>query len=323
MKKLFILTTAIILAVICKAQVIGDVNVLDRDVANIQYTPIITTDEYSYQRFSSKLGGPPISFKKNTIFVAGGFDLHSFNYSDKTLLPNTSPFEKIFNINVSVLANHKFNDKWSFNILALPHLLSNSQNGVNSSDLNINGMVFLEYTYIRKKSGYFKFGFGPGYQTLYGNTKISPIVFVKGRFNEHISLVAGMPNTYVKFDFNDKHSLKGLVDINDFSTNLNNYFLADSVNTPALEVKKAVFTVVSIGMEYNYWIKPPIGFMIRISHDIWSEYELRNNDNENVHALNSSFNRPFISIGLKFNPIRHIQNSLNPNDAGKKLPVKE
>ncbi len=301
-----------LLAMLCQyatAQVTGEVNVLDRDVFYLHYTPENEiSDNISYQKWSTKLSLPPIRFNKLSIFNTIGLDVHNFNYNGNTLIPNTDEIDRFYNINYSLFMNYKFSDKWSLNTLISPFVLSNLKGSLSEDDFKFNGNVFLERTFFRKKGGYIQLALGIGYMTLNGSAQVTPISQIKARFNESWSLVFGLPNTYVKWDINKKHSIKVLGDLNDFSANLSgtNTFLSN------IGADKAVFTTASAGLEYNYWLTPSLGIMLKGTYPIWGDYEIRDTDNNAVIKVDTSFNQPFIGVGVKFNPIRSLQNSLNP-----------
>ncbi|MEL6918469.1 MAG: DUF6268 family outer membrane beta-barrel protein [Bacteroidota bacterium] len=291
------------------AQVTGEVNVLDRDIFYIQYTPETgISDDINYQKWSSKLGLPPIRSGKLSIFNTLGLDVHAFDYGTSNLITDTGELEGFYNVNYSLFIHHKFSDKWSLNALATPFLLSNFEGDFSEDDFDFNGNIFLERTFFRKKGGYIKLGLGVGYMTLNGTKQVTPISQLKARFNEKLSIVLGIPNTYVKWDFHKRHSLKILGDLNDFSANLSgdNTFLNNS------EEEKIVFTTVAAGLEYNLWVTPSVGIMVKGTYPIWGEYEIRDSDDASLFGFDASFDRPFIGVGLKFNPIRSLQNSLNP-----------
>jgi hypothetical protein len=290
------------------AQVTGELNVLDRDAFYLQYTPDIATDDFTYKRISGKLSIPPIRLKKLSLFTTIGLDIHQFDYKDNNQFKDATALDKFYNVNLSLFANYKFSDKWSLNILAAPYIASNLEENLTSDDYNFNGLAYLERTFYFKKGGYIQLDVGAGYLTLNGTTTVNPVIQAKARFNENWSAVLGIPNTYVKWDINKKHSLKVLGEINDFSANLNGTNSFGTVNS----VDRAVFTSISSGVEYNYWITSSIGIMLKATQSVWDNYELRNTNNESIYEFNTSFDHPFIGLGIKFNPIRSLQNSLNP-----------
>ncbi len=290
------------------AQVIGEVNVLDRDVFYLQYTPENeVSDNIKYQKWNTKLSIPPIRLHKLSIYNTLGLDVHEFNYSGDNLLTNTEEIELFYNINYSLFMNYKFSDKWSLNALVAPFVLSNFDGDFSKDDFDFNGNIYVERTFFRKKGGYFQVALGFGRLTLNGNTQTTPISQIKARLNKKWSFVVGLPNTYVKWDMNKKHSLKALGDINDFSANLSR----GNAFSDNAEADKAVFTTVSAGLEYNFWITSSLGIMLKGTYPVWGDYEIRDSDNESFD-FGVSFNQPFIGIGIKFNPIRNLQNSINP-----------
>lgn len=312
MKKYIIVFLMAFLCQYTTAQVIGEVNVLDRDLFYLQYTPPnVISNDFSYQKWSTKLNIPPIRLNKLSIFNTIGLDLHRFDYnnSNKRDLRNSSDkIDLFYNINYSLFMNYRFSKKWSLNGLVASFISSNLEGKFSTDDLNFNGYIYLEHTFFRKKGGYWQLALGVAQMTLNGNTQFTPIAHIKARLNKKWSFVIGLPNTYIKWDIHEKHSIKALMDLNDFSANLSeaNPFLGH------LKSDKAVFTLVAVGLEYNYWIKPYLGIMFRTTQIIWSDYEIRDHEGRSSFNFDTSFKQPFISIGIKFNPIRNLQNSLNP-----------
>ncbi len=303
MKKYIILIIAIGIYLNSYTQIIGEVNVLDRDVFYLDYTiPTSIDNDISYQKWSTKFGIPPIRFKKLIIVNGFGFDLHKFNYENNY----TASLDNFYNINYSLIAMYKFSGKWAVIASVSPILLSNLESNLSSDDFLLNGRIVAERTFLRKNRGYFRVALGLGYLTLNGTTQFKPIASIKSRLNEKWSFVLGIPNTYVKYDINKKHTLKALLDLNDFSANLNNMTITNEVYS------KAVFTVASVGLEYNYWFKEPFGIMLRVTQAVYDSYELRNNDNNGIYDFNINPEQPFITVGIKFNPIREIQQKLKP-----------
>jgi len=291
------------------AQVTGELNVLDRDVAYIQYTPpIAATDDFDYQRLSTRLNLPPMMGEKLSVFPALGLDVHNFSYKDDAVDRAFSELDQFYNINLSIFSQYKFSDKWSLNGLMSPFLLSNFAGGLSSDDFDFNGYIFAEKTFMRKKGGYLMLDFGVGYLTLNGTTTVNPIINLKGRLNEEWSFVLGLPNTYVKWDLHSKHSLKVLGEINDFSANLS----SSNEFAGLTDVDRAVFTTISAGLEYNFWATPTLGIMLRAVQPVFSDYELRDSNEDAIQGFEADFDLPMISFGVKFNPIRALQNDLKP-----------
>ncbi|WP_130736239.1 DUF6268 family outer membrane beta-barrel protein [Flavobacterium sp. J27] len=291
------------------AQVNGEVNVLDRDIFYIQYIPKTEiSNDVNYQKISSKLNFPLFKSERLSVFNTIGLDIHNFNFTNNTLVTNLAEMDWFYNSNISLFTNYTLSRTWSLNSLLSLFYISNFENQIALKDIKWNGNIFAEHTFYRKKEGYFQLGFGVGYMTLNGTTQINPIVQLKSRLNEQWSFVLGMPNTYLKWDFHQKHSLKILGDLNDFYANLNQPVLLSSKNIR----QRVVFTTVSAGLDYNYWLKPSIGISMKAVYPIFGDYEIRDYNNNTLYDYDASFDKPFFSIGIKFNPIRNLQNDLKP-----------
>ncbi|MEO1484410.1 MAG: DUF6268 family outer membrane beta-barrel protein [Bacteroidota bacterium] len=289
------------------AQVTGEVNVMDNDFFYIQY---LQQNEFlegvKYQKGTARFSFPMLRREKFSVFSSLGFDSHDFNFEDTQTLGSTNDLERFYNANISTVLQYKLSDKWSINAVLSPFLISNFEGGISSDNFNFNGNAFVERTFIRKNGGYYLLGFGIGYMTLNGTTQVTPITQLKARLNEKWSFVLGLPNAYLKWDFHEKNSLKLLGDLNDFTAKLN----TDSglLNDGATE--ELVFTTISGGIEYNFWFTDSFGLMVKGTYPVWGNYELRDGDGNMTVDFDADFNQPFFSLGIKFNPIRKLQNSL-------------
>ncbi|WP_435263666.1 DUF6268 family outer membrane beta-barrel protein [Tenacibaculum sp. nBUS_03] len=285
-------------------QVTGDVFVLnkDRDMFYLHYTPEINNNVlYDYERISGKLGFKPIFLKKLTLFNTLGMDYHSISFGKESpsFLANK---EQYYNVNYSLLAQYRISRNWSINTLIMPHLVGNFNQKITVDDFKINGILFAEKRFNTKnKNTYFTLAFGLGYLTLSGENTINPVVNIMGNIKNKISFAIGLPNTYVKYNFNDKHSLKVLGDLNDFTTRINTRVI---VNQPDYQkVKRSVFTTVSVGAEYNYWLNKSIGVMLRATYSLFEKYEIQNIDDAILFDF-SSPSKAYLSVGIKINPFR-------------------
>ena len=125
MKKLIILLAVLMcLHQESSAQVIGDLNVLDRDLAYFNYMPPnVVSGDFNYQRFSGKVSLPPLQNGKFSLFSMVGMDVYRFNYEDNVDL-GVSELDQFHNINLSVFSRYKFSDKWSLNGLLTSFILA-------------------------------------------------------------------------------------------------------------------------------------------------------------------------------------------------------
>ncbi|WP_109852931.1 DUF6268 family outer membrane beta-barrel protein [Aquimarina sp. AU58] len=298
-KKILILSLLLIFKM--NGQVNGEVFVLDedRDIFYLYYTPsIIEDDLFEYQKANMKLGLPPIKMNRLTIYNTIGADYHHYKYQSSVPVFSKN-IEQFYNINYSLLLNYKISKNWSFNVLAMPHIISNLEGNMEADDFNINGIVFIEKKFGKKNAtGYYKLTFGAGYLTMAGKTRINPTINLMAKVNDKLSFVLGVPNTYIKYNLNDRHSIKLLGDLNDFSANLNT-----PIHLRNTEIDRAIYTSVSAGLEYNYWMTNNLGIMVRALYSVYDNYDLQDPNENTVYDFNPK-SKSSIAIGIKFNPFR-------------------
>ncbi|SEB82540.1 hypothetical protein SAMN04489761_1884 [Tenacibaculum sp. MAR_2009_124] len=283
-------------------QVTGDVFVVnkDRDAFYVHYTPEVNnSDAFDYQRVSSKLSFPLMK-KRLSLFNTIGMDYHSFSFGAQKQPSILDSREEYFNINYSLLANYKISKNWSLNALLMPHANGSFNRGLESDDFHFNGILFAEKRFTSKnKQNTYLLSFGVGYLTLSGEKRVNPVVNFMGSIGHKLTFAVGLPNTYVKYDFNRKHSIKVLGDLNDFSLQLTN----ERDNGQYANVSQSIFTTVSAGLEYNYWFSKSIGVLVRGTHSVFEKYEFQDSNEEVIYDMDIPL-KAYISVGLKVNPFR-------------------
>lgn len=281
----------------------GQVNLKeDRDVFSVFYTPELKKDNlFSYQKTSISLSLQPLTFNRFTFYSTLGLAYHQFSYKNEVPV-FSEEMEKFYATRYTLLANYILSKNWSLNAVAMPRIVSNFTNGINTNNVDINGVIFVEKKFNSKKSNrYFKLTVGVGYLTLAGRNTVNPVVNFIGKVNDHVSFVLGIPNTYIKYDFNKRHSLRLMGELNGFDAHINKTLFVDP--SKAKKIDKAIFTEASAGLEYNYWFTKSIGILIRGTHTLFSEYKLEDVDENTLFDFNSSL-KPYVSIGIKLNPFR-------------------
>ncbi|MEE9362409.1 MAG: DUF6268 family outer membrane beta-barrel protein [Cellulophaga sp.] len=278
------------------SQVNGEVFAVDRNIFYLNYTPAAVEDDlYDYQQANIKLGLPPIRLNKLTIYNTIGADYHHFNYGESPFSENIDAF---YNLNLSTLIQYRLSKSWTINALAMPHILSNLKSNFETDDMRINGILFAEKIFRKKDSNnFFSLSFGVGYLTLAGETKINPVINLMARVNEKLSFVLGIPNTYVQYDFNNRHTLKVLGDLNDFSANISTPFYATNDNLT--KAKTAISTKISAGIEYNYWFYNNWGMMLKGVYSVHDQYELQDSNGNTIYDFNSKL-KPYFALGIKY-----------------------
>lgn len=281
----------------------GQVNLKeDRDVFSVYYTPELKGDGlFGYQKGGINLSLPPIAFNRLTFYSNIGLEYHHFSYKNEATA-FSEEMEKFYSIQYSLLAKYQLSKNWSLNAVAMPRLVSNFTVGITMDNIQINGVAFIEKKFNSKNSNrYFYLTAGVGYLTLAGRTTMNPVVNFMGELNEHISFVIGIPNTYVKYNFNKKHSLRVLGTLNDFMAHINTPLYVDVAKTKKVDI--AIFTEVSVGLEYNYWFTKSMGILLRGTHTVFSEFKLEDVHERSLYDFNATL-KPYVTLGIKFNPFR-------------------
>ena len=300
MNKKRILFVAIILLVY---NMNGQVNLQeDRDVFSMYYTPALKEDAlFSYQNGGVNLSLPPIALNRLSFYSTLKLEYHQFSYQKEAAV-FSEEMEKFYSIQYSMLAKYQLSKNWSLNAVVMPRLVSNFTGGINMGNIQMNGVAFVEKKFNTKNlNRYFYVTAGVGYLTLAGNTTINPVVNFVGKINEHVSFVIGIPDTYLKYNFNKKHSLRVLGSLNDFMAHINTPVYVDAAKTK--KVDTVIFTEASVGLEYNYWITKSIGFLLRGTHTMFSEFKFEDVHERSLFDFNSGL-KPNISFGIKINPFR-------------------
>jgi hypothetical protein len=281
----------------------GQVNLKeDRNVFSVYYTPELESDAlFSYQKGGVRFSLPPVALNRLTFYSIIGLDYHQFSYKNEADV-FSKEMEKFYNIQFNVLTKYQLSKNWSLNAVAMPRVVSNFTDGINSNNVNINGVFFVEKKFNSKKpERYFHLTVGAGYLTLAGKTTINPVINFIGKVNEHVSFVIGIPNTYVKYDFNKRHSLRVLGELNDFTSHINKIIFVDAAKNQ--KVDSVIFTEASVGLEYNYWLTKSLGILFRGTHTVFSEYKFEDVKEHTLFDFNSTL-KPYVSFGIKFNPFR-------------------
>ncbi|WP_062060154.1 DUF6268 family outer membrane beta-barrel protein [Aquimarina longa] len=267
----------------------------ERTIFSGNYNTSIKDDLYAYQGIKTRVTIPPIGTQKFMIINSIGFDYHTFDY-EKSIPFTTSDLERIYAINYAMLLKYNFSKKFSINALAMPFMLSNLRGAISTDDLQINGILFAEKMFGSRERHFLKLSFGVGYLTLAGETRVNPVVSLSGKLNEKFSFVLGLPNTYIEYKFTPQHTLRLVGDINDFTTHLSTPIALDDENTQMAD--RAVFTVISTGVEYQYWMTKNVGITLRGLHSISDNFELQNTNDDKIFDFQST-TKLYINAGIK------------------------
>ena len=140
------------------------------------------------------------------------------NYDDYFEI-ETQDLENLYNINYNLRYVYPLDNKWVLMGQVGASLSSNLRNSIQSEDFNFTGGINAI-----KRGGTLenpsRLLFGLNYVTITGKPRVLPMISYVKKVNDTFSYGLGFPDNYAKINFNEKHSLKSLIWVNGFYTNL-------------------------------------------------------------------------------------------------------
>jgi hypothetical protein len=266
---------------------------LEAGSIGIDYTLApLSEDGVDFSKASAKLR-LPTQLKKGLLLNSFGVDYYKLNYSNSFDI-QTNELEKLYAINYSIGYVRPLTAKWILMGQVGTSLSSNLTRSISSDDFIFRGGINAI-----KRGGTLenpsRLTFGLNYTTITGEPRILPMISFTKKVNDKFSYGIGFPNTHAKYNFNEKHSLKSLIWINGFYSNLGNPILVDA----DIEAEKASYRAVSFGLEYNYLLNSNISLILKGGYSVSNEYHLLDTNNNEVYDFDTT-PEPYFSVGLKY-----------------------
>jgi len=257
---------------------------------SIDYTLApLSEDGIDFSKASAKFS-TPIKLKKGILVNSFGVDYFKLSYDDSFGI-DTSDLENIYQFSYTIRYVYPLANRWA---LTGQIGTSLSSNLTSSKDLNFRGGInALKRGVSLGKPSMLMFGLN--YSTIIGKPRVLPTISYIKQLSEKFSFGIGFPHTYVKYNFNQKHSLKSLIWMNGFYANLGSPVAVNTGNY----AEKASYRAISLGAEYNYSISYPLTLILKAGYSLNNSYELLDSENNTVYDFNSS-SEPYFSVGLKF-----------------------
>ena len=268
---------------------------------NYSYAPM-GNDDYDFSKIEMNISMP---FKLKNGFLRNSINLNYYNMNFRYGLDfNTKDLEKVYGINYDLMYTYHLSSTWSVALRGGISLTSNFTNRVNGEDIQFTGGVVTE-----KNGGTldkpFKFIFGLGYATITGEPRIIPLVSYSKKVNDKFSYEIGFPRTYASYNINERSTLKSMLWMNGFYSNLSDPIDIRNV----YNAEKSSFSAISLGLDYSYRMDENWVIVLKGGYSFNSKYDLLDNDNNMVYSFDSS-SRPYISTGIKFNLKRKFNNRI-------------
>jgi len=262
-------------------------------VALIDYAIAPTSEDgVDFSKISAKYSYPK-KLKKGVLINSVGVDYFQMNY-DSHFEIETQDLENLYNINYNLRYVYPLDSKWVLMGQVGASLSSNLRNSIQSDDFIFTGGINAI-----KRGGTLdnpsRLLLGFNYVTLTGKPRVLPMISYVKKVNDTFSYGLGFPNTYAKFNFNEKNSLKSLIWVNGFYTNLSNPIFINA----NMEAKKASFRALLLGLEYGHLLNKRTSIILKGGYTLSNEYLLLDMNNNEVYNFNTT-SEPYFSIGLKF-----------------------
>lgn len=266
---------------------------LDEGVVFVDYAIApLSEDGVDFSKISAKFSYP-IKLKKGVLINSVGVDYFKMSYDDNFEI-ETQDLENLYNITYNLRYVYPLDNKWALMGQVGTSLSSNLRNSTQFDDFIISGGI----NAIRRGGTLenpSRLLFGLNYITVIGKPRILPMINYVKKVSDKFSYGLGFPNTHAKYNFSEKHSLKSLIWVNGFYTNLGNPIFINS----NIEAEKASFRSISLGLEYKYSLNKRMSLNLKGGYTISNEYLLLDMNNNEVYNFNTD-SEPYFSVGLKF-----------------------
>jgi len=266
---------------------------LDEGVVFVDYAIApISEDGVDFSKISAKFSYP-IKLKKGVLINSLGVDYFQMGYDDNFEI-ETQDLENLYNINYNLRYVYPLGNKWALMGQVGTTLSSNLRSSIQSNDFIFTGGInAIKIGGTLEKPS--RLLFGLNYITVSGKPRVLPLISYIKKVSDKFSYGLGFPNTYAKYNFNEKHSLKSLIWVNGFYTNLSNPIFINS----NIEAEKVSFRAISLGLEYNYFLNKRTFLILKGGYTMSNKYLLLDMNNNEVYNFNTA-SEPYFSIGLKF-----------------------
>ncbi|WP_196893384.1 DUF6268 family outer membrane beta-barrel protein [Aureivirga marina] len=227
------------------------------------------------------------------LFHTIGGSYYDFSYHD-TFYFQTENLENIYSFHYTLAYNQKVSENWRMHMYARIALNSNLEGSLSTSDFfPTGGMVFNK----RKggKTNFSNLSLGVAYTTRLGKPRVIPVIKYYKQINAFMAYNIGLAETFFKYSFDQRKSLKFGIQLNGFNANISNSLYVDGK-----QASNIVFSTGNLGLEYNYKLSESWSIFGRGGYSLWNTYALEDDDYNKVYEFDTTTNW-FFSTGIKFN----------------------
>ncbi|GAA4271959.1 DUF6268 family outer membrane beta-barrel protein [Aquimarina gracilis] len=272
------------------------------DLARTEYTYFPQRDsDNSFRRFRALANFPVKLNNKGSYFVTGiEYRNVNFLYRDETSF-NTDNLERFSSFEVNVGITFKLKNNWRFAVRSGLIAASNfEQNKLISDDLLFTGSFYFVKNKMRENIFKpWRLVLGLRYSTTAGRPFPLPFINYYRRFDPSWSFVLGVPKTNIKYYFNERNIIQGLVTLDGFFANIqNNQVFFNQQEQDIRSAANISMTTALAGIGYEHYFTKHLLFYTYTGFTIINDIRLRNKDREDVLTINDQ-NSFYLRAGIK------------------------
>lgn len=229
------------------------------------------------------------------------FDYYKFNY-DANLVSYTQSLEEMYAANYRINYTRPISDSWQLGLNFLVGTQSNFGAPLSGEDFNLGGGLFFAKESSRNQSRS-RLVVGINFTNALGEPRLLPMIGYTKIYDNGNVFALGFPNTFYRYQINERNSLTALVDVQGFYMNIGDRPEFDQNSN----ISKAFFISLASGLEFRHKIDENWGISLKSSYAFLNDYTLLDEDEVEIFDFDLA---PvfYISTGLTFNINRKKNN---------------
>ncbi|MDO5969420.1 DUF6268 family outer membrane beta-barrel protein [Flavivirga aquimarina] len=267
---------------------------LNEDIFSFNYSlaPIGNDDiDFSKVDFGISI---PVKLKEGLLINSFKADFYSLNYGTSYSF-STTDISKFNGLNYGLKYIYPLSNTWKLNAQVIAALVSNSLSHISYNDLFVGGDVSVTKLLSTNDTSE-SLTLGVNYTTITGEPRFLPTINYAKQVNDKLSYGIGFPKTYVVYKLSELGTLKSLLSLDGFYSNLSTPI---SVNLTD-QASKASFSSTSLALEYDYEMDDNWGILLRGGYSFTNKYTLLDSGDNKIFDFNT-VSKPIFSAGIKFN----------------------
>ena len=268
------------------------------DIARIDYTliPGARSDvEFTRSRF---LFNAPIKLKGEETYLLLGLDYRNINlrFDDSDLAFNRGDLDDFQVLDFNICFTQPITDTWRLGLRVTPGISTNlTAKALSFEDVTFSAdVLFIKEKKIDdiKKE---RLILGVSYSGNRGYNFPLPFISFYRKWNPKWSFSLGIPKTNVQYHFTPKHRLKTYVELDGFTSNVQNgLVINDSEKATSINM-----SLIVGGLQYEYHLTKHWQLYARTAYIFSMRNKLRNEDRDNIYTITNE-STAYLRTGIRF-----------------------